>query len=126
MRGASSSSQPHLAHEVALGFCGKPNLAPCRRGHGIADLVTIGVLAEKRRGALSDALVDGFRRRVRRQQDDGGRKLVALDRVEHLQPVEPRHLEIEQGDVRPQRADLLQGGAPVLGLPDELELGDAG
>ena len=48
---------------------------------------------------------------------------VALERVQHLRALEPRHADVEQRHVGPDALDLVERVAAVLGLAHQLEVG---
>jgi hypothetical protein len=55
------------------------------------------------------------------QEDDFDRDLLALQRAQDVEAVEPWHVYIEDGDIRPVRFDLLQGLEPVARFGHDFE-----
>ena len=58
-----------------------------------------------------------------REQEDLGVRVVPPNGAQHLEAVQPRHPNVQQGHVGLQVADLIEGVAAVARLADQLEVG---
>src|SRR5262245_15386586 len=61
---------------------------------------------------------------IERRHENDGRQAIAADRLEHVETVHLRHLDVEQHNVRRQRTDGRRGGAAVPRLADDVHVGN--
>ena len=89
----------------------------------VADLLARGLLREVSARALGDRGVGQLGLHERGEEEHLGGVAVALESREHLRPLEARHADVEDRDVRLQKLDLLERVTAVSGLAHELEVG---
>jgi len=89
----------------------------------VADLLPRRLLREIALRARGDRPVGEVAVEVGREQEDLGVRAVPPNGAQHLEAVQPRHPNVQEGYVGLQVADLIEGVAAVARLADQLEVG---
>ena len=100
--------------------------AAARLQHGAGELLAVGLLGEEADGARLDRAVHELLVVERREHEDARRQVVGGDGRHDGEAVDAGQPQVEQHDVRAQRADLVERRAPVRRLTDHLQLGPGG
>ena len=100
----------------------KDDLAARNRDDCLADIAAVGVLGPERSGAGRERPEHDRALDVGAEDHDPRGQLLSRGGGRDLEPVKPRHLDIEHGHVGPQLHDSRQRRRPIGGLADQLEL----